>query len=600
MIATRLRQWIAGPNAATPTQRRPDRLQASDAATLLEPFKGDIAAIRARVGVPPKHWHSLYQTVLNNYAELVQRVPASESHHHSGPGGLLQHGLEVARHALDLRQGVMLPPTAAPEDQAKLQDLWTYACLTAAFLHDLGKPVTDQHITLYDGRGHSCGAWSPLQGPMVPGTAYSIEFNPQRIYRQHERIPPLLAHHMVPPEGLAWLAGAPDALFAWLAAIQGDLGEAGAIGEIIGKADGLSVARNLSGGIQVQLPTAKAKPLAERLMTGLRYLLGNGELPLNRRGAVGYLDGDTLWLVSKSTLDKLRTHLIEEGQPGIPTRNDRLMDELQQHSLLVPNGDRAIWHCSITIGDWQKQLTCLRVEAGRIWADAARQPESMEGSVEPVDAATENASGEPAGTAESQPAAPSTSTANTATQEDSDSSDGLPMPFDVTAEPAADNEAATADKPDPEGESSVEPDPPTPTAETATNSRQPDGQVPGMDPATDAGERFVVWLKQSIENDTVPINTVKARIHVLPEGLALVSPRIFRDFDSANWSHVQKRFQKLQRHRKTPKNENIWTCIVEGGRKQSILKVILIPDAATALDISLPDPNPAVTLLERK
>src|SRR5699024_4921411 len=113
------------------------------------------------------------------------------------------------------------------------------------------------------------------------------------------------------------------------------------------------------------------KPLVERLITGLRYLLDNGDLPLNRRGAAGFLDDDTLWLVSKTALDKLRTHLIEEGQTGIPSRNDRLMDELQQHGLLVPNGDRAIWHCEITLDDWQQQLTCLRMEAPRILLDAS-------------------------------------------------------------------------------------------------------------------------------------------------------------------------------------------------------------------------------------
>lgn len=100
----------------------------------------------------------------------------------------------------------MLPAAAVPEDQAKLQDLWTYACVTAALLHDLGKPVTDQRIMLYNDQGRACGAWSPLKGSMRTGASYSIEFNAKRIYRQHERVPPLLAHHLVPPNGLAWIS----------------------------------------------------------------------------------------------------------------------------------------------------------------------------------------------------------------------------------------------------------------------------------------------------------------------------------------------------------------------------------------------------------
>src|SRR5699024_9053180 len=138
MIAARLRKWLGPTNHTHDSQHPSARLKALDAPALLARFEADIAAIRARVGVPPQYWQSLYQTVLNNYARLVQRLPASESHHHAGLGGLLRHGLEVTQHTLDLKQGVMLPPAAAPEDQAKLQDLWTYACVTAALLHDLG------------------------------------------------------------------------------------------------------------------------------------------------------------------------------------------------------------------------------------------------------------------------------------------------------------------------------------------------------------------------------------------------------------------------------------------------------------------------------
>src|SRR5699024_9762252 len=123
-------------------------------------------------------------------------------------GGLLQHGIEVAQHTLDLKQGVMLPPAAAPEDQAKLQDLWTYACVTAALLHDLGKPVTDLRIMMYDGNGKH--AWSAIQGPMPIGVSYCIAFNSTRTYRQHERVPPLLAHHLIPATGLQWLASDQD------------------------------------------------------------------------------------------------------------------------------------------------------------------------------------------------------------------------------------------------------------------------------------------------------------------------------------------------------------------------------------------------------
>ncbi|WP_111747203.1 MobH family relaxase [Salinisphaera orenii] len=611
MIVSRFKKWLRpSEDGGTADGTGRNRLKVLLSSELLAPFEGELAAIRARAGVPAEHWRSLYQTIFDNYAALVQRLPASESHHHAGVGGLLQHGIEVARHTLDLKQGIILPRGEAPEVQSRVQDLWTYACVTAALLHDLGKPVTDQCIMLYDGPGGSHSAWSAVHGPMPVGATYGIEFNPKRVYRHHERIPPLLAHHLIPIQGLQWIASDQSALHNWLAAIQGDLSDADAIGEIVGKADGLSVARNLIGSKNVQLPTAKAKPLVERLLTGLRYLLDNGELPMNRRGAAAYLDGDTLWLVSKTTLDKLRTHLIEEGQPGIPTRNDRLMDELQQHGLLVANDrDRAVWMCQITIGDWQHQLTCLRMDANRIWSDPTRRPDSMDGHVEPIETETDDADSASAATARTvdaetkpqttAPAERPTSDSGSETEgSDHNSVDGLPLPFDISTQPAAVDEAATADEPGPTDESSAGTAKPSPVKKKPNGEHHADGQIESMDAESDAGERFMAWLKQSIEDDTVPINTVQARIHILPEGLALVSPRIFRDFDSANWSHAQKRFQKLKLHRKTPKDENIWTCQATGSRKQSLLKVILIPDPVATLGINLPEPNPAIILLD--
>lgn len=37
----------------------------------------------------------LYQAPVARFAELVQLLPASEYYHHSHPGGLLDHALEV-------------------------------------------------------------------------------------------------------------------------------------------------------------------------------------------------------------------------------------------------------------------------------------------------------------------------------------------------------------------------------------------------------------------------------------------------------------------------------------------------------------------------
>lgn len=52
-------------------------------------------------------FQTLYIDPIERYATLVQQFPASESHHHSYLGGLLDHGLELITHALKMRRSYL-------------------------------------------------------------------------------------------------------------------------------------------------------------------------------------------------------------------------------------------------------------------------------------------------------------------------------------------------------------------------------------------------------------------------------------------------------------------------------------------------------------
>ena len=201
------------------------------------------------VSVSAAHYDALYLVAIERFTNLVQQLPASEAHHHAGAGGLLDHSLEVAVIALQLRRGYLLPPGAAPEDQARLQDLWTYAVFTAALMHDLGKPVVDQIVQLFDSHSKPAGIWEPWEGPMPESLgSYRVTFARERRQKLHERVVPLLVPSVLPPVGLSWIAGNRNAFAAWLAAVSGAIEEAGPLGEILLQADQQSLARHLTGG----------------------------------------------------------------------------------------------------------------------------------------------------------------------------------------------------------------------------------------------------------------------------------------------------------------------------------------------------------------
>ena len=539
------------------------------ASALLQPHRPQLAAIRQLVGVPRAHWEAFYATTLEAYAGFVQQFPASEAHHHAGPGGMMAHGLEVVVEALKLRRGRLLPSGAAAEELATRQDLWTYATATGALLHDLGKPVTDQRVRLYDRQGRELGPWDPWAGPL-PTVAgwYRVEFVRERRHRFHELVPPLLVHFILPQRGLSWLASDPEVFAAWLATLSGDADQAGVLGELVHQADGLSVASDLVGA-PTRIPSARRKPLSTRLLTGLRYLLDQDALPLNRPGAAGWRCGADLWLVSKRVLDALREHLHQEGQEGVPARNDRLMDELQQHGLLTPNGDRAVWTVQVTIGDWSQQLTVLRFPVQTLWPDPGARPPELEGAVTPVGDNTDGAIQEDRQVTPEQTTTPGNEPNNQF--DDSIYIRGI-------ADSSGNKPASSPSDGDDAPENNVGND----FSEPRKTKNSADA---------DPGRRFLHWLKEGLASGMLAINTV-------PEGLLLVSPGIFKDFDRENWSLAQKRFQKLKLHKRTPQATNIWSYQVKGDRKHSRINGILIPEPQQALGLQLPPPNPHLSRKE--
>lgn len=544
-------------------------------------------------------------SAIQRYALFVQEMPASEVHHHSGRGGMLDHGLEVVLKALQIRRGYVLPPGAEPERLSHEADAWSYGVFAAALLHDVGKPVVDQEIVLYDASGRRLGHWEPSLGPMTErpdANWYSVRYRHGRVHKLHEPISSLVAHWILPPEGVAWISRHQELLQSWIHAIHGQMEDAGALGQIILQADRESVARNLGGESPDRLPTP-TKPLHEKLMTSLRHLLSSEDLPLNRNGAAGWRTESDLWLVSKRAADALRAQLREEGHSGIPSNNDRIFDTLQEHGLLVANGDRAIWRAQVAGDGWSHELTLIRLPVARIWSDLDAMPMVFEGSVTPLGEAsaegtTESGDGAPSRSSPEEAAAPAAdpSTAGTIVIQ-TGRSDEVEERHSPPCPPIS---GGVDDLPLPPGldgvlhETTDEPTAEPPPQSMASCDSGADAPLP-----EDPGDACLEWIRRGVADGSLLVNTREARIHVVPEGVLLVSPGIFRDFASATghaWNTAQKRFQRLQLHDKSSEGTNIHRYVVRGERQTSRINGLLIRDTSVVFGPDWrPTPNDHLT-----
>ncbi|WP_261154730.1 MobH family relaxase, partial [Serratia ficaria] len=343
-----------------------------------------------RTSLSRQQFAALYLAPLERYAELVQQFPASESHHHAYPGGLLDHGLEIVAYALKLRQSHLLPAGTTPEDQAAQAEAWTAATAYAALLHDIGKIAVDLHVEMSDG-----SVWHPWHGPLQH--PYRFRYRKDREYHLHSAASGLLYNRLLDRDILDWLSGYRELWAALLYVLAGQYEHAGVLGELVTQADRASVAQEL-GGDPAKAMAAPKHALQRKLLEGLRYLLKE-ELKLNQpQASDGWLTQDALWLVSKTVSDKLRAHLLSQGIEGIPANNTAVFNILQDHGMLQATpDDKAIWKAVVTSDSgWTHMFTLLRLAPALIWEGNERPP-AFQGTVEVVkdDTVTEDASPPP-------------------------------------------------------------------------------------------------------------------------------------------------------------------------------------------------------------
>ncbi len=526
-----------------------------------------ISRIAALVSVPQQHFRQLYVATLQAFAEFVQQLPASEAHHHAGLGGLLNHSLEVAEKALALRRGFLLPPDSDPSVVSRQAELWSYAVFSAALCHDIGKAVVDQTVHRFDARRRPLGVWNPWSGAMTNTAYYRVTFVHGRQYGRHQLVGPFVARSVIPDAALEWLGSEREVVSAWIACLSGATESAGPLATIVSQADSLSTNENLGAGV-ARLPSATQVPLHEKLVTALRALLDSGQLTLNRPGAAGFVTDTDLWIVSKRCLDMLRSHLIEQGHGGVPSRNDRLMDELQQFGLCVPNGERAIWRARIKLADFDHELTLLRFPLATVWPDPLSRPTPLDGSVEVAGA---EPSIEPSATVTSTP-----------------SGHGRDPP-QFALPPIAEPETLEALDAPPAAAPSA---PPRSSTEAPTDeSNSADNEADG----------FITWLREGLQAGSFEINKPDAVFHVVAEGLLMVSPRVFKKFVGpvGDWHRLQIQFFRARLHRRNADRTNIIRYKVQGKRRSAVIKGVLIPDPARTLQADLPDPNKHLELISK-
>jgi len=583
--------------------------------------------IRRLSSVIDHYWKTLYQQAIDNAAELMQLIPASGSHHHAGPGGLLTHTIEVCAHTMRIAKAYQLPLGVGPEQRSQLDQVWRYGLFCAALLHDMGKTLALVQITLSMKDG-STTSWSPYLGKMPDSTqSYWIQFQPADYHLHHQLSVSLM--DILPGQARHWLLQDKKLIKQLMAWLNSDPYECGVIGEIVRQADRESTAADLKlGGHKVRFPGAFQLPMIDRLMTALRHLLNDGSLKLNRNGAAGWIYQGKAYLVCRTIANAVQKYLQDNGATDIPTDPTRLYDTWQEHGYALDNQNGgAIWKVAIEGEDYQLNLTVMVFEANRLFK-VGHSPADMKGAIRVLSQDTNikklsQSSNSGTDTVES------TGSDTASQQQEHLHQHKLSDPFDASNEQSTETTAyqsqhidaasnnkqtVTITKPgelitpseplqqDSGSEPSSAPNNEKTRADTSDKNlaqieRQhildpgaaPEINVAIPDPADPSiGEYFINWVKRSIRDKSLRVNRADTPVHIVSTGVVLVSPVILKKFcakmgfdemtgNKATWKIVQARFHKLKLHIKTENHVNIHKFQIQGSNRTSYMNGYLLP-----------------------
>lgn len=553
------------------------KVQTAEDLTATEERQSIIRKIKRQVSVTEHIWKEHYLSAIYNFCELVQELPASELHHHSSHGGLIDHTLETTLAGLKISQGYVLPPNSEPEDIAASSEKWRYGAFISILTHDLGKVVTDIEVVYRLGPKDQFQRWNSWYGNMPTGAEYCYRFMPKINNSQiaknlHEKTGITLLPRIIKKEAAIWLFEDMELISQMVNTVTHSSFGGHVIAEIVKKADSSSVAKNLGAGTGTNVHHTTNTPLHEKIVISLRKLINDGELKRNRPGAAMWITEEDTWLVSKASMEAVRIQLQNEGHSGIPKNVIRLFETLKDHKIIIPtNSDESVWQAEVMdhAKNWNQKLTFLRFPNAILWPTT--NPELFDGVIKPI----------------GQDEAIYKTVDKLEPKED----------IKITNEEKVYQEVAdtSAKVKSLVPESIIKPEERIESKKSTQLSNPPILEYDtrsATKPIDLSQNDFFNWLINGVERRSIRVNEPKAPIHILENYIALVTPAIFNLYFDKNpikkklyegraenkkiYTFIQKEIEALGIHQMARNGHNINKMNVEGDRSASELMVYLL------------------------
>lgn len=305
------------PDAGTP-------LPAVHPRRLLEKHEPLIKEIQNYSSLNKEDFRDLMYPVLLRYAEIVHLLPASESHHHCGVGGLLRHGLEVCRNAIVAAKGIEFALDHYPSQRERVRPRWRVAAMVGGLCHDLGKPIVDIGALSPDGQlewnPHRETLWSWLERNKLKD--YRLRWRTGARHKRHEWFNAIPLYRLIPPHTLEWLCDGVDQqpLDSLIAALAGALDTNNPLVDLLRLADSKSVEKDLQDSRQRLAATAMGgqRNLAARIIRTIHDRLENNAWKCNKPGELIWVTTEGVFALFPAIIREAVAVLREQGEASLP------------------------------------------------------------------------------------------------------------------------------------------------------------------------------------------------------------------------------------------------------------------------------------------
>jgi len=353
-----------------PVPSYPDRGVAAPAVPpemLIESQREKIDALHQVSSFSREDFDAYIIPAIKLYAEYVHLLPASESQHHCGQGGLFRHGLEVAFNAALACEGKVFAFDHWASERDKLVPRWRMCAILGGMVHDMGKPIID--VGAVDESGDRI--WNPHAGSLYAWltehklTEYYIHWRPGARHKRHEAFNAVALYRIVPDATLRWITahGGQEPLDALIMALSGTSDPSNPLAALIKQADSKSVSKDIqdSRSRLAASGLGGVRSLAVRLVRAMHDLIQDGVWEPNKVGSPIWVTTEGVFglypAVVKGAVDLLR----EQGDNSLPNDYTATLDVLSDwgyiHPNILPNGQQFhTWNIRIFAKDRGKPM----------------------------------------------------------------------------------------------------------------------------------------------------------------------------------------------------------------------------------------------------